>query len=478
MHLKTYRAPTTAEALAQVKSDLGKDAVIIHTRQFKVGTVLGLGGKTVIEITASQGKPGQTRSVSRSISPRATLTADESTLPRVQSAGLPAEVPSTRLKPIAATPARMGVIEDPLPTTLERRVVPTEPPVTLTPATADLEAQMQSLKKLVGQVLQCTRHTAAFVARSQQSSPEWAKSGRAAVAPSILPGTVPDPLFQQYLQLIESEVAGEIADEVLARVRDELSSKDAHDPGLVRQSMVRHLASMIPADPDIARPTKPRDGRPLTIALVGPTGVGKTTTLAKLAATYKLRFGKKVRLITSDTYRIAAVEQLRTYAQIIGLPVEVVMTPQDMASACAGASADEIVLIDTAGRSPRDAGKLDDLAKLMAAAKPHFTHLVLAGTSGASSMVQAAERFAAVKPNRIILSKLDEAVNFGVLISAAKTIDLKISYLTTGQEVPDHIEVGKPERLARMVMEGELARPKPVGGQDAARSAFVPESAA
>src|SRR5205814_8215773 len=150
------------------------------------------------------------------------------------------------------------------------------------------------------------------------------------------------------------------------------------------------LAAMIPAEDQTQRPGQARDGRPLTIALIGPTGVGKTTTVAKLAATYKLRHGKRVGLVTTDTYRIAAVDQLRTYAEIIGLPLKVALSPTEMTTVCQGLSECDVILIDTAGRSQREAARLDELRQLLAAAKPHQTHLVLSSTACEAVLLEAA----------------------------------------------------------------------------------------
>jgi flagellar biosynthesis protein FlhF len=311
---------------------------------------------------------------------------------------------------------------------------------------------------MVGQVLQCSRHTAIHVTREP--------------TPGQVPGaSMPDALFQDYVKLLQSEVAAEIADEIIAQVRDELTAAELAEPAIVHQTVLRRIASFIPADAEVpgwaGRSTAggpagdrraTQDARPLTIALVGPTGVGKTTTVAKLAASYKLRHGKKVGLVTSDTYRIAAVDQLRTYAEIIGLPLKVAMSPTEMATVCQGFADCDVILIDTAGRSQKDAGRLEELRGFIAAARPHQTHLVLSSTASESVMVEAAERFALVSPDRIIFTKLDEAVNFGVLITVARKVCLKLSYVTTGQEVPDHIEVGQPERLARLLLDGGKLR--------------------
>jgi flagellar biosynthesis protein FlhF len=311
-----------------------------------------------------------------------------------------------------------------------------------------MEQELAAIKKMVGQVLQCSRHTALHL--SPQSP---------AAAVGAIPGnSMPDALFQDYVKLLQSEVAAEIADEIVAQVPDELTPGELADETIVHQTVLRHLASIIPADAEVPRAADPRDQRPLTIALIGPTGVGKTTTVAKLAAAYKLRHGKKVGLVTSDTYRIAAVDQLRTYAEIIGLPLKVAMSPLEMASVCQSLGDCDVVLIDTAGRSQKDAGRLEELRAFIAAAKPHQTHLVLSSTASESVLVEAAQRFATVSPDRIIFTKLDEAVNFGVLLTVARKVSLKLSYVTTGQEVPDHIEVGQPERLARLLLDGGKLR--------------------
>jgi flagellar biosynthesis protein FlhF len=323
----------------------------------------------------------------------------------------------------------------------------TEPaPAVVGNLSAALDQELAAIKKMVGQVLQCSRHTAAQVTRESPG-------------PGSIPGhAMSDALFQDYLKLLESEVASEIADEVIAKVRDELTPAELTDSAIVRATVLRHLSSIIPAEAELPRAAASRDGRPLTIALVGPTGVGKTTTVAKLAAAYKLRHGKKVGLVTTDTYRIAAVDQLRTYAEIIGLPLKVAMSAAEMGPVCQSLSDCDVVLIDTAGRSQKDAGRLEELRHFIAAARPHQTHLVLSSTASESVLVEAAQRFAQVSPDRVIFTKLDEAVNFGVLLTVARRVSLKLSYVTTGQEVPDHIEVGQPERLARLLLEGGRVR--------------------
>jgi flagellar biosynthesis protein FlhF len=428
MTLKTYRARTMGDALAEVKKDLGRDAVILHTRTFKVGGWLGIGGRPMVEITASDGV---------NVPP---VGRGPQTGPPARVANAAAARAYAAPAPIAAAPSAAVAIAGPIPS------VPAVP-VAAAVATAAgatmgaLDLELAAIKRLVGQVLQCSRHTALQIGARESAGD----------APGM---AMPDALSRHYLRLMEQVVAAEIADEVISQVRDELTPAELADPAIVRQTLLRHLAAMIPTDDQTPKPGPDRDGRPTTVALVGPTGVGKTTTVAKLAAAYKLRYGKRVGLVTTDTYRIAAVDQLRTYAEIIGLTLKVAMSPSEMSAACQGLADCDVILIDTAGRSQRDSGRLDELARFIDAAKPHQIHLVLSSTASEAVLMEAAQRFGQVRPDRVIFTKLDEAVNFGVLVTVARKVALKLSFVTTGQEVPDHIEVGRPDRLARLLLEG------------------------
>jgi flagellar biosynthesis protein FlhF len=275
---------------------------------------------------------------------------------------------------------------------------------------------------------------------------------------------MPDALFTNYLKLLEADAAGDIVEEIIGSVRDELSGAELRDPASVRAAVIRRVAGLIPVADDVPAPDAKVGGRPLTIAMIGPTGVGKTTTVAKLAAAYKLRHARRVGLVTTDTYRIAAVDQLRTYANIIGVPLKVAMTPAEMSQACESLASCDVILLDTAGRSQNDAERLAELRQFLDAATPDQTHLLLSCTSNQRVLLEAARRFGDLNPNRIVFTKLDEAVNYGVLLSVAKRIDLELSYVTTGQEVPDHIEVAHADRLARLVLDGAPSRvAEPVG---------------
>ena len=203
--------------------------------------------------------------------------------------------------------------------------------------------------------------------------------------------------------------------------------------------------------------------------------MGKTTTIAKLAAQFKLREHKRVGLITTDTYRIAAVAQLKAYADILSVPLEIVYTPEELVETMRKMRSFDVVLIDTSGRSQNDAEHLSDLqaflthARLAAAPpeaadapagsddaaqdyQPLETHLVLSCTSHSTQLRQVIERFTPVGIDRVVFTKLDEAVGVGVILNIAHRLDVQLSYLTAGQDVPDDIEVSSRRRIAELML--------------------------
>ena len=258
---------------------------------------------------------------------------------------------------------------------------------------------------------------------------------------------LPAALIELYAELIEAEFDDRIAQEFVEHLRTS-TTIDLNDIHAMHEEIVRLVESQI----QVNGPLQPSAGQGRVVALVGPTGVGKTTTIAKLAANYRLRQNKTVGLITVDTYRIAAVEQLRTYAEIIDLPMEVVSTPREMREAIARMKSLDLVLMDTAGRSPRDEVRIQELKAMLAEANPAEVHLVLSAVGGAKSLATTAERFAAVGTTAMIVTKLDEATGLGNLFSVARGCRLPISYLTDGQNVPDDIQIAQQHALAQQIL--------------------------
>jgi flagellar biosynthesis protein FlhF len=259
---------------------------------------------------------------------------------------------------------------------------------------------------------------------------------------------MPQELFQLFTDLLDSYLNEELARELVERVRSETKGSRIDDLLLLKA----RLARMIESEVRVCGPIQTMPGRNRLVALVGPTGVGKTTTIAKLAANYRLKEKRRVGLITVDTYRIAAVEQLRTYADIIDLPMQVVSTPREMREAVGRMDNLDLILLDTAGRSPKDEVRIQELRAFLSEAEADEVHLVLSSMASGRALEQAAERFAAVGTTALVLTKLDEASSLGNILSLVRASNLPLSYLTNGQNVPDDIEVAEPMRVARLIL--------------------------
>ncbi|RUL82940.1 flagellar biosynthesis protein FlhF [Tautonia sociabilis] len=259
---------------------------------------------------------------------------------------------------------------------------------------------------------------------------------------------VPTPLTPAYARLLDREVPEHLARRLVRLVADTVEPDELHRPEAVAEAMRRAVAAGLPVAPPISGVV----GSRRVVALVGPTGVGKTTTVAKIAANAKLGLGLKVGLVTVDTYRIAAIEQLRTYAEIIDLPLAVADAPDRMPGALDDLGGVDLALIDTAGRSPRDEVKIRELAGFLAVARPDEVHLVLSAASGEASLRAVVDRFEPLGFNRLILTKLDEADTLGPLLGVIARAGRPITYLTTGQGVPDDIEPADRDRLAALIL--------------------------
>jgi len=397
MNLQTFKAPTMAEALTQVKSSMGMDAVILHTRTFQTRMWLGLRRKEMVEITAGRGLGMPDR--------RRQAAARQAVAPGYERPGAGPRRDSELVAPAAGgrqlleTPAGTGA------------------------AMLSISQEVAALKLMVKDLVTQTRLRQ---------------------APNI-----PEELFEFYTRLIGNQVAEELAAELIKSVQKQVRPEHYSQGAYIKDRLIEQLEKLICTAGPIVRSRKTG---PHVVALIGPTGVGKTTTLAKLAANLKLRERHHVGLVTLDTYRIAAVDQLKRYADIIGSPLRVVSGADDLREAARSMRECEFLLIDTAGRSPNDALKLNELRGILAAVEPDEVHLVLAATASQQCLELAASRFGDVRTDKIIFTKLDEAANLGVLLNVVRKMNKSLSYLTTGQDVPDDIEVGQARRLAQLIL--------------------------
>ncbi|MEO0529112.1 MAG: AAA family ATPase [Planctomycetota bacterium] len=263
-----------------------------------------------------------------------------------------------------------------------------------------------------------------------------------------LPSPNDSPLVQAYGQLVDADVSPLLARRLISSAKQSLDAGAQRDLSQVSRFVRQTVEQQIMVGGPIVR----EGDTCQVVALVGPTGVGKTTTLAKLAANFRLRDNLRVGVVTVDTYRTGAVEQLRTYADIIDLPMEVVTTPTEMRAAVTKLSALDLVLIDTAGRSPRDGEQIDELRSLLNEAAPAETHLVLSTTATGRGLGDSITRFGAVQPTSVLLTKADETPVLGHVAKPLIDACLQISYVTDGQSVPEDIRVAERATLAAQLV--------------------------
>jgi flagellar biosynthesis protein FlhF len=445
MDLKTYQARSMSDALAKVKSDMGRNAVILHTRTIKRGGLFGLGARSLVEITATNdARVMDARAAAKNL--------DDSSVLRAARVARPAAAEYLAAQP-AAAPHPLP-LKKPEPAPSAPKEPPVAPPSAPVVADPEMRRDVEEIRTMVTDLLRQAQQ-----ARGPQ---------------------VPGELLDYYTRLIGQDVAEEFTLQLLNRLSDRLreNGSEAQESDAAGQASA---APAVPVGPDQVReellklvgetlpPAEPlrlaATDRPTIVALVGPTGVGKTTTIAKLAANMKLREGKNVGLITIDTYRIAAVEQLKVYAQILDVPLAAVVTPAEMLAAIGRMSDLDLILIDTAGRSQRDEPRIAELQELLSAAQPDQVHLVLATTAREATIREAIQNFSVLGVQHLIFTKLDEALGFGVILNVLNSVNMRLSYLTMGQSVPNDIEEGSARRIARLIVGDESERtpaPQPV----------------
>jgi flagellar biosynthesis protein FlhF len=257
----------------------------------------------------------------------------------------------------------------------------------------------------------------------------------------------PAVLSHFYHRLIRAGVSREIAKKVIGAVHTELSGADLESETTVKKRVGQEMSKLVKLSGQI----RCGNGKPRKIVMTGPTGVGKTTTIAKLAAHYSIKERRRVGLITADTYRIAAVEQLKVYADIIGVTLDVVLTPKELRDAVRQRSDKELIFIDTAGRSQQNQTRLVELKNFLDAAEPDENHLLVSATTSREETINIIEKFSVAEVTNFIFSKVDECSKPGVIFNVMAERNRPLSYLTTGQDVPEDIEMATEAGLLALL---------------------------
>lgn len=457
MRVKRFQAKDMAEAMRKVKAELGPNAIILHSRDL-TGGLFGWFSKKGVEVTAGVDKPN---------APKPKLQSKQKNNQNSNPSGRPSASP-----PVGG---KLDIkISDQTPSTAASKKPATTPDNPLLALAQKLESE-KNKQNQVSETPACATNTDSkpTASNGKQDKPEKDQPTDAFlesrlsslenqlikltglienIAPSILSGkssSVPTRTRELYNHLLEQDVDEHLALTIATNIAETTDDQDDSWTALKT-----YLTTKIP----VAEPIEidPNQKSPHVIMLVGPTGVGKTTTLAKISAQYRynIKHGvrPKIAFITADLFRLAAVEQLQKYTEILGVDLEVTYSADEVKQAMSKHKNTHLILFDTAGTCQRNMPQMGTLSSIVDASHPTEVHLVISATTKYSDMVDIVDHFMDIKPTRLIFSKIDESTTFGPLLNTVMKYNIPISYLTTGQNVPEDIERARTERVAKLLL--------------------------
>jgi flagellar biosynthesis protein FlhF len=419
MNIRTYQAVDMKMALSKVKTDLGQNAVILSTKTIKKGNgSFGMFARPLIEVTAALDE-----GISGKQEQHAGYERKNGNGNGRRSANLKRKYEENEKYRIDNAGSIMDAIDPIL-------------------------AEIAELKELIGANVDAGAIGRTELKRAMTLSDDIGNMK------SMFGIMVEDSELQKgmnletnyllcYRTLIDRGMDAQYALRLVQKVKESVPGGREIDLATIKIEIMKEVEESV----FVGDPITPVAAGPRVAALVGPTGVGKTTTIAKIAADLTLE-GKRVGLITVDTFRIAAVEQLKIYAGILNIPLEVALTPDELATAISNFAAKDIILIDTAGRSQRDMEKLDELSMFLTSNDLIENYLVLSASADSAGLDETVRNFGTVPLTGLIFTKMDETLKPGVIVSQNFKTGLPVVYLTNGQKVPEDIEKATPGRLA------------------------------
>lgn len=444
MLVKKFEAENMAAALKQVKDTLGSDALILSTRTLgKKG--LGVLGKQTIEVTAAIESPAMKNNMRQAIPSQerqpvalgkvaTTYSQRVETLEDEQVALSQAAKRESRRVEVVSNPLEDEVRA--LRSQMEAQNV------------GQLKDEINQLKELVAQFAQAQQPKPEVIAPVMPKAEPIQQFTQPVAPVSHLKTNTEKSLEELIAVLTECGIDQDAAATIARFAAPQMNERQRQEPDLCRQFLSQTVAGLVQTTGPLWSPGDPQK----RISLIGATGVGKTTTIAKLAAEAITQSGARVALVTIDTYRIAAVEQLKVYGEIMGLPVEVVLSPEQLQEAFRRHRDKDLILIDTAGRSPRDNVRIDELNEFLGQGSDVENCLVLSAPTEERLQQQTLNSFSRLPLSRLIFTKLDESDRCGCLINIPTRSNLPLAYLTNGQQVPEDLILAEPQVVADLVM--------------------------
>ncbi|HEY8278945.1 MAG TPA: flagellar biosynthesis protein FlhF [Bdellovibrionota bacterium] len=480
MQVKKFEAPTMQEALKVIKRELGPEAIILSTKHIKSG--FGLMSKASVEVTAAiaekdlKKKQAAEKNLPQEVkekiwNSKATKQAEiyndyfEKQLrkagkdtvelgskarkpaqqqPRTSPSASPA--PEARPRPQAqATEQRaQAQTRSQAPSTSrERRYIDIgdDDSVSNTPAYARAPDKVKSLEADIEQLKSMVVELASGTATRENTRDEVEQE-------------LSDGLVKAMQDLVTAGVEKKLARQLVRNAAFELDPSQSDDEALIQEKVAEQLLSEIQVA-DLLSGVGASAGKSSSsvVALVGPTGVGKTTTIAKIASLAILEKKLRVGLINLDSYKVAAADQLATYAKIMNVPFRSVDSKEELNQAIYDFSSLDLVLIDTTGRSQKDQESLLQLRHILAGIEGARNVLMISATTKDSDINEVVGRFKIFRPIGLVFSKLDETSVYGCIYNAQKRCGLPMLYFTVGQRVPEDIEKASAERVVDLVLD-------------------------
>lgn len=417
MRVKKYVVDSMSDALQQIRADLGKNAIILNTKPIKTGGFLGMFRKKQIEVIAA-------------IDPTAN---NEKEREQAKKASVPHFSPPP--------PPSLALSEKP--------VEGAEKSFATVLQSAALQKEQQIDERISNPVIH--KEEAASHTVSKELEEMRGMLWKLVIADEKNT-TLPDAFHPLRRILQVQEVDEVLIGKIFERAIKELPAEELQNETEVKRIVKQAIIDLMDA---ASKEHGPLRDRTVLVNFIGPTGVGKTTTLAKLAAECTLSKEKQVGMVTSDTYRIAAVEQLKTYANILNVPLKVVYSAEELAPTIERLRDCDMIFMDTAGRNYRNQEYVKEITKLLHSPLPNETILVLSATAKQGDLETIIQSFADVQIDKVIFTKIDETSTYGSLLNVIVKYGLSLSYITTGQNVPDDIETVTPEKIAALIL-GEM----------------------
>ena len=410
MNVKRYIADTEAEAFDRIREELGRDAFILNKRKIRRKGLRGVFGKPLVEVVAAY------EAVHR--------PKPEPLPPRIP---VREEPPVPREEPILPPPVEAPPIAKPNPLR-QPAVYEAKFDALFPPASEPAKGSVQNLSDKIDAINSTLNNLMGKISLNKTDY-------RSSYLPEIEALT---------LTLLENELHEEFTHKISREVNEIVLKQNEPAAEVMETILKQYLGE--------AAPIRLKRFKRTVVLLVGPTGVGKTTTLAKLAAIYAINHHAKVGVVTTDTYRIGAVEQLKTYSEILQTPLSVAYSADDVPDCLREHEDKDIVFIDTAGRSPSGADLESDLTELIRKSEADEVHLALSATTGFTGMLHIVNTFHFLREYKILFTKLDETPTWGSLLNARFLTDRPISYTALGQGVPDDIEVMNSGKIIGRLM--------------------------